>query len=116
VSRLDPDTLEVLQARQLEEGVYRLAVDERTATLFAANLWTDTVTGLDAETLGTRFLLPVAKSPRAIALDPASGFLLVGSADQGTVAVYSPETFELEQALKLQIPINDIVSVSTAEA
>lgn len=116
VSRLDPNTLEVLQTRRLEEGVNRLAVDERTSTLFAANLWTDTVTGLDTETLDTRFLLPVAKSPRAIALDPASGFLLVGSADQGTVAVYSPETFELEQALQLRIPINDIVSVSTAEA
>lgn len=116
VSRLDPDTLEVLQTRRLEEGVNRLAVDERTSTLFAANLWTDTVTGLDTETLGTRFLLPVARSPRALALDAASGFLLVGSADQGTVAVYSPETFELEQALQLQIPINDIVSVPTAEA
>ena len=116
VSRLDPATLEVRQTRRLEEGINRLALDERTSTLFATNLWTDTVTGLDAESLTTRFLLPVAKSPRAIALDAASGFLIVGSADQGTVAIYSPETFELEQTLHLRIPINDIVSVATIEA
>lgn len=116
VSRLDPATLEVQQTRRLEEGINRLALDERTSTLFATNLWTDTVTGLDTESLSTRFLLPVAKSPRAIALDGASGFLIVGSADQGTVAIYSPETFELEQTLHLQIPINDIVSVATIEA
>ena len=116
VSRLDPATLEVRQTRRLEEGINRLALDERTSTLFATNLWTDTVTGLDAESLTTRFLLPVAKSPRAIALDAASGFLIVASADQGTVAIYSPETFELEQTLHLRIPINDIVSVATIEA
>lgn len=116
VSRLDPATLEVRQTRRLEEGINRLALDERTSTLFATNLWTDTVTGLDAESLTTRFLLPVAKSPRAIALDAASGFLIVGSADQGTVAIYSPETFELEQTLHLRIPINDIVSIATIEA
>ena len=116
VSRLDPATLEVQQTRRLEEGINRLALDERTATLFATNLWTDTVTGLDVESLSTRFLLPVAKSPRAIALDAASGFLIVGSADQGTVAIYTPETFELEQTLELQIPINDLVSVATIEA
>ena len=116
VSRLDPTTLEVQLTRQLEEGVNRLALDERSSTLIATNLWTDTVTGLDAETLDTRFLLPVAKSPRAVALDPASGFLIVGSADQGTVAIYSPETFELAQALQLQIPINDIVTVPAAAA
>ena len=116
VSRLDPETLELQLTRRLEEGVNRLAVDERTSTVFATNLWTDTVTGLDAETLETRFLLPVAKSPRAVALDPTSGSLIVGSADQGTVAVYSPETFELVQSLPLQIPINDIVTVSAAEA
>lgn len=116
VSRLDPETLAVQQTRVLEEGVNRLAVDERTSTVFAANLWTDTVTGLDAETLDMRFLLPVAKSPRAVALDPASGSLIVGSADQGTVAIYSPETFELAQALQLHIPINDIVTVPTADA
>ena len=116
VSRLAPDTLAVLETRRLEEGVNRLAVDERTSTLFATNLWADTITGLDAETLDTRFLLPVAKSPRAVALDPASGALIVGSADQGTVAVYSPETFELAQSLQLQIPINDIVTVPAAEA
>ncbi len=116
VSRLDAETLEVQQTRGLEEGVNRLAVDERTSTVFATNLWTDTVTGLDAETLDMRFLLPVAKSPRAVALDPASGALIVGSADQGTVAIYSPETFELAQALQLQIPINDIVTVPAAEA
>ena len=115
VSRLDPATLEVQQTRRLEEGINRLALDERTSTLFATNLWTDTVTGLDVESLSTRFLLPVAKSPRAIALDAASGFLIVGSADQGTVAIYSPETFELEQTLELRIPINDIVSVATIE-
>ena len=116
VSRLDPITLEIQQSRRLEEGVNRLVVDERTSTLIATNLWTDTVTGLDAETLETRFLLPVAKSPRAVALDPLSGSLIVGSADQGTVAIYSPETFELAQALQLQIPINDIVTVPAAEA
>lgn len=116
VSRLDPVTLEIQRTRQLNEGVNRLAVDERTSTLIASNLWTDTVTGLDAETLDTRFLLPVAKSPRAVALDPASGSLIVGSADQGTVAIYSPGTFELAQALQLQIPINDIVTVPAAEA
>lgn len=116
VSRLDPATLEVQQSRRLEEGVNRLAVDDRTSTLIATNLWTDTVTGLDAETLATRFLLPVAKSPRAVALDPLSGSLIVGSADQGTVAVYSPQTFELVQALQLHIPINDIVTVPAAEA
>ena len=116
VSRLDPETLEVQLTRGLEEGVNRLAVDERTSTIFATNQWTDTVTGLDAETLATRFLLPVAKSPRAIALDPTSGSLIVGSADQGTVAVYSPETFELLQSLPLQIPINDIVTVLAVEA
>ncbi len=116
VSRLNPTTLEIQRTRQLDEGVNRLAVDERTSTLIASNLWTDTVTGLDAETLDTRFLLPVAKSPRAVALDPASGSLIVGSADQGTVAIYSPETFELAQALQLQIPINDIVTVPAAEA
>ena len=116
VSRLDPITLEIQQSRRLEEGVNRLAVDERTSTLIATNLWTDTVTGLDTETLATRFLLPVAKSPRAVALDPLSGSLIVGSADQGTVAIYSPETFELAQTLQLQIPINDIVTVSAAEA
>ena len=116
VSRLDPTTLEIQQTRRLEEGVNRLAVDERTSTLIATNLWTDTVTGLDAETLDTRFLLPVAKSPRAVALDPLSGSLIVGSADQGTVAIYSPETFELAQTLQLQIPINDIVTVPAAEA
>ena len=116
VSRLDPDTLEVQLTRRLEEGVNRLAMDERTSTVFATNLWTDTVTGLDAETLAMRFLLPVAKSPRAVALDPASGSLIVGSADQGTVAIYSPQTFELAQALRLHIPINDIVTVATADA
>ena len=116
VSRLDPTTLEIQQTRRLEEGVNRLAVDERTSTLIATNLWTDTVTGLDTETLDTRFLLPVAKSPRAVALDPLSGSLIVGSADQGTVAIYSPETFELAQTLQLQIPINDIVTVPAAEA
>lgn len=116
VSRLDPVTLEVRQTRRLDEGVNRLALDERTSTLFATNLWSDTVTGLDAETLETRFLLPVAKSPRALALDAATGFLIVGSADQGTVAVYSPETFELAQSLQLQIPINDIVTVSGVAA
>ena len=116
VSRLDPVTLEVRQTRRLGEGVNRLALDERTSTLFATNLWSDTVTGLDAETLETRFLLPVAKSPRALALDAATGFLIVGSADQGTVAVYSPETFELAQSLQLQIPINDIVTVSGVAA
>ena len=116
VSRLDPITLEIQQSRRLEEGVNRLAVDERTSTLIATNLWTDTVTGLDTETLATRFLLPVAKSPRAVALDPLSGSLIVGSADQGTVAIYSPETFELAQTLQLQIPINDIVTVPAAEA
>ncbi|MCY3747877.1 MAG: hypothetical protein OXG64_01160 [Chloroflexi bacterium] len=116
VSRLDPETLQVQQTRRLEEGVNRLAVDERTSTVFASNLWTDTVTGLDAETLNMRFLLPVAKSPRAVALDPASGSLIVGSADQGTVAIYSPETFELAQALRLHIPINDIVTVGTVDA
>ena len=116
VSRLDPITLEIQQTRRLEEGVNRLAVDERTSTLIATNLWTDTVTGLDTETLDTRFLLPVAKSPRAVALDPLSGSLIVGSADQGTVAIYSPETFELAQTLQLQIPINDIVTVPAAEA
>ena len=116
VSRLDPTTLAVQKTRRLEEGVHRLAVDERTSTVFATNLWTDTVTGLDAETLDLRFLLPVAKSPRAVALDPASGSLIVGSADQGTVAIYSPETFELAQALQLHIPINDIVTIGTADA
>ncbi len=116
VSRLDPITLEIQQSRRLEEGVNRLAVDERTSTLIATNLWTDTVTGLDTETLDTRFLLPVAKSPRAVALDPLSGSLIVGSADQGTVAVYSPETFELTQSLQLQIPINDIVTVPAVAA
>jgi outer membrane protein assembly factor BamB len=116
VSRLDPTTLEATTTRRLEEGVNRLAVDERSSTLIATNLWSDTVTGLDAETLDTRFLLPVAKSPRAVALDPATGFLIVGSADQGTVAVYSPETFELAQSLQLRIPINDIVTVSAADA
>ncbi len=111
VSQLDPASLTVLRSRRLEEGVHRLAIDERTDTVIVSNIWADTVTGLRADDLTIRFLIPVAASPRAVALDPVGGSLIVASADQGAVAVYSPETFELRQSLELHIPINDVAVI-----
>lgn len=110
VMRLNPTTLVVEAARRLEEGVNRLAVDERTRTLIVTNLWTHTITGLSLEDLNIRFLLPVAKSPRAMAIDAASGSLVVASKD--VLTLYSPETFELTHTLPLPMPIHDVVTIS----
>ena len=110
VMRLNPTTLVVEAVRRLEEGINRLAVDERTRTLIVTNLWTHTITGLSLEDLNIRFLLPVAKSPRAMAIDAASGSLVVASKD--VITLYSPETFELTHTLPLPMPIHDVVTIS----
>ena len=112
ISKLNPDTLAVERSRRLKEGVHRLVVDEQTSTLLVSNLWNNTVTGLNTKDLSVRFMIPVPASPQAVAVDPETGTLIVGSSEDGTVTVYSPKTFELQQSLKLGIPINDIVVVS----
>lgn len=113
ISKLNPDTLAVEHSRRLKQGVHRLVVDEQTSTLLVSNLWTSTVTGLNTKDLSVRFMIPVPTSPQALAIDPETGTLIVGSSEDGTVTVYSPKTFELQQSLKLGVPINDVVVVST---
>ncbi len=113
VSKLNHDTLAVERSRRLKQGVNRLVVDEQTSTLLVSNLWTNTVTGLSTKDLSVQFMIPVPASPQAVAIDPETGTLIVGSSEDGTVTVYSPKTFELQQSLKLGIPINDVVVVST---
>ena len=93
--------------------MHRLVVDEQTSTLLVSNLWTSTVTGLNTKDLSVRFMIPVPTSPQALAIDPETGTLIVGSSEDGTVTVYSPKTFELQQSLKLGVPINDVVVIST---
>ena len=99
-------------SRELEEGLNRLSILPDGSALLVSNRWTDTVTGLDPQSLTVKFLLPVARSPRALALDPTTGTLVVGSAERGTVALYSTATYSLRQQLVLAIPINDIATVS----
>ncbi len=111
VTRLAPDSLEIEASRELEEGVNRLSIAPDGVTLLVSNLWTDTVTALDADRLTVKFLLPVAKSPRAVAVDPVSGSLIVGSAERGTVAIYGTDDYTLRRSLALGIPINDIATV-----
>ena len=112
VSRLDGTSLAVRASRELEEGLNRLSILPDGSALLVSNRWTDTVTGLDPQSLTVKFLLPVARSPRALALDPTTGTLVVGSAERGTVALYSTATYSLRQQLVLAIPINDIATVS----
>jgi hypothetical protein len=110
VTRLNPTTLGVEAVRQLDEGINRLAVDERSNTLIAINEWTHTITGLALEDLKILFLLPVAESPRAVAVDSASSSLVVASKEM--LSVYSPKTFELVHTLRLPMPIHDVVTIA----
>ena len=109
VTRLNPTTLGVEAFRQLDEGINRLAVDERSNTLITTNHWTNTITGLALEDLKTRFFLPVAESPRAVAVDSASGSLVVAS--KNMLSVYSPKTLELSHTLRIPMPIHDVVTI-----
>ena len=110
VTRLNPTTLGVEAVRQLDEGINRLAVDEGSNTLIAINQWTHTITGLALEDLKILFLLPVAESPRAVAIDSASSSLIVASKEM--LSVYSPKTFELVHTLRLPMPIHDVVTIA----
>ncbi len=112
VTRLDADTLEISAQRDLEEGLHRMALLPDDAALLVTNIWTDTVTALDPTDLSFAFLLPVASSPQAIAVDAGRRTLIVGSAERGTVAIYDTDTFDLKQQVALGIRINDIATVS----
>ncbi len=111
VTQLDGQTLEIEASRSLEPGLNRLVIVPDGSTLLVSNVWTDTVTALDVSGLAFQFLLPVEKSPRAMAVDPRTGSLVIGSAEGGTVAVYSLDGYELRQRIALKIPINDVATV-----
>ncbi len=111
VTRLDGETLVIEASRSLEPGLNRLVIVPEGSTLLVSNVWTDTVTALDASDLTLLFLLPVEESPRAMAVDPRTGSLVIGSARGGTVAVYGLDGYELRERLALNVPINDVATV-----
>ena len=111
VTRLDADTLEISAARDLEEGVHRLALLPDESALLVANMWTDTITALDPTDLGIAFLLPVAGHPHALTVDAGRRTLVVGTGEGGTVSIYDTDTFDLAQQVELGIRIRDIATV-----
>ena len=111
IIKIDATSMVALASRELDPGVNRMAMDPGGEVLLVSNLWHDTVTALRTEDLTVQFLLPVAKSPRAIAIDASGSTLIVASADRGTVTFYDLDTFDLRQTLMLDIPVNDIAAV-----
>ncbi|MBM4436774.1 MAG: carboxypeptidase regulatory-like domain-containing protein [Actinobacteria bacterium] len=111
VTKLDGRTLAPIASRALDAGLNRVAMHPDGATVLVSNLWTNTVTALRTDDLTVTYLLPVAPSPRALAVDGPTRTLVVASAERGIVAVYDTETYELRQSLALEVPVNDVALV-----
>jgi hypothetical protein len=108
ITKLDGDSLEILDQRRVGDAHYALELDPKTNRLFASSYYRSVVSVIDADSLETIDVIPTGLGARAVGVDPERGLVVVSSVYDGLLRICRTEDASVVRRLKVGGHVKDI--------